>query len=302
MLKPLQISINLFCLLFFSYTIVAQENEFRTAPESDQKVKKITEWISLTDENGKVKDTHKRLTYLYRTDGQPDSITGSSFQRHLSYFNYYNNGKLAKAYTYTEQDSVFVRFIYHNDREIKDIHRLGLNSITRTVKYFNENNQLTEVKEFEKSRQSNGDFELIFRQLLNYDELDRLFAEKHYYYLLIRSGNPSNSYKIVHEYGGPENKRSQSTEYDFEGQISELVSYEYDDKGRAIKIEWSYPGKDLKPVQSYKYQNGEIWQDIYFDGFRKTVKVYKDGRYIRKKLYSPTGELSHFIDFQYEYY
>ena len=191
------------------------------------------------------------MTYSYLENGQLDSIVGSDFQKHFSRCQYYKNGKLAKVYSASEQDSIFVRYTYHNDREIQDFFHLGQNRVSRKVSYFNTKNQITEIKEFEKGGPVGNEFRLVFRSLYNYNEQDSLFAEMHYHYMLYNDKVPSSQSKVVHEYDPEKKYRLQSLSYDFEGQLSEEINYEYDDQNRLTKKSWIYPGKALKKERTF---------------------------------------------------
>ncbi|MEL6923983.1 MAG: hypothetical protein AAFO94_08040 [Bacteroidota bacterium] len=290
-------------LLIFCLTVhlaKAQEKDLRSAPEAD--VKKITEWITLLDHKGKVKSTHRRMSYHYRTDGQADSIIGSNFQKHLSHCQYYKNGKRSKVYSYSAHDSIFIRYTYHNDREIQDIHLLGRNRVNRKVNYYNANNQITEAKEFEKSNATGNQFRLIYRTLYNYNDRDSLFAEQHYHYMLYNGSQPSSKSKVVHEYHPTLGHRLRSSTYDFEEQPVEEINYRYTPDGLLSKQEWSYSNQAIGKERSLLYKNGQLWQDRFSDGYRQTIKVYKDGRYIRKKVLDMEGNMAYYIDFQYEFY
>ena len=290
----------LFCILLYCNLAKAQEKNLRTAPEPN--VKKITEWITLLDHNEKIKETLKRMTYTYRPDGQLDSIVGSTFQKHYSSCTYFNNGKISKVYSHSDQDSIFIRHTYYNDREIQDIHLLGQNIVNRKATYRNSNNQITEIKEFEKGKGAGDDFKLIYRQLFNYNEFDSLFAEMHYHYMLYMGDKPTSQTKIVHEYDSETRLRTRSATYDFENNLSEEITYQYNAQGQLLNKTWSYPDRELTKTHSFQYKNGKLWQEEFFNGYTKSVRVYKDGRYIRKKEFGPKGELAYYIDFQYEFY
>ncbi len=291
------------CLLIIGlshHLAKAQEKDLRQAPEAN--VKTITEWITLLDHEEEVKSTHKRMTYTYHKNGSLDSLIGSEFQPHFSQCKYLPDGNLSKIYSSSEHDSIFIRYTYHKDREIQDFHLLGKNQVNRKVSYFNSKNQLKEVKEFEKGGSIGDEFRLIYRSLYNYNEADSLFAEMHYHYMLYSSKTPSSHSKVVHLYDIEKNYRTQSLSYDKDDELTEEINLEYNEQNQLTKKTWSYPGKDYKKEKILQYKNGKLWQDSFFDGYHKTVKVYKDGRYIRKKQFSPSGKLSSYVDFQYKFY
>lgn len=291
------------CLLFFSSSLhlaKAQEKDLRQAPEAN--VKTVTEWITLLDHKEEVKSTHKRMTYNYHENGSLDSLIGSDFKPHFSHCQYFSNGKLSKVYSSSEHDSIFVRYTYHNDREIQDFHLLGKNQVSRKVSYFNAKNQLKEVKEFEKGGSIGNEFRLIYRSLYNYNEEDSLFAEMHYHYMLYSSKTPSSQSKVVHQYDADKKYRTQTLMYNKNGELTEEINFKYNDQNQLTNKIWTYPGKEFKKEKTLQYKDGKLWQDSFFDGYHKTVKVYKDGRYIRKKQFSPDGKLSSYVDFQYGFY
>ena len=67
------------------------------------------------------------------------------------------------------------------------------------------------------------------------------------------------------------------------------------------KIEHQYLLDNSSATIEYKYKNGKIWQLIEQMPYKKSVRVYVDGRLIRNRVYM--GEdLFAVVDYQYEYF
>ncbi|MEM9920645.1 MAG: hypothetical protein AAF990_21285 [Bacteroidota bacterium] len=283
----------IFFALFSIVGELALAQPFYRAPELPKAVQRITEWVRSDFKEKSVKngvsvfDQKGRLVKYYQSD--------SPSYRHL--YIYDDKGRLKTCRQGTESSEVLTEYTYKKNVMVRMERFRG--KVLRTIHYYKKG-RLVEKKNYVKGGELGDRFLLKDRCIYSYNRIDSLQGELMYFYPIPGKGKPQTR-KVVYQYDAKTKLRSSDVYYDFDGQIRLKRRYRYDEKGRIAFIEQDHLRDNSSSQIEYKYKNGKIWQCIETFPYKRSVKVYVDGRLIRNRTYM--GEdIFTIVDYQYEYF
>lgn len=255
--------------------------------------KKIKQLIGWGKYSKKAKEAQKFFAYDYDSKGK--LLRKQDFRLYIdnTYF-YDNKGRLNKIEGYEGETSFTTTYVY-GKKVTTEVMKLPDDQIHKTHTYFNNKGNKIEEKRYEAGK-------LAKRVVYNYNKQDSIIGEMHYLY----SGKKRKSYKVIYTYDRKTHLRTNKNEYDAYKKIVEKETYTYNNAGQLLKVSKIFPQRkdnDYNAIVEYKYQNGQIWQviDQTHNKQYKSVKVYKEGKLIRKRRYE-NDKLIELIDYQYIYF
>jgi len=274
-------------LLLFPFFLFSQD--FNKAPVKG--VKTIVEWVQ---QNGK-SPISKGYVYRFLPNGKLDSYRNEELKEEYQ-VEYDHKGKIKRTVSIFGFNNSVAMYSYKKTYDIVEEEYKG--SFTKTLSFYKDK-KLIEKKVLYKNSATLGDYQLYERFVYHYDDRDSLQGEMYYNYDNEEDDNSPYSRKSLHRYDEKTGRKTNITEFGFDRkwQVSTDFDYSADGKIRKKTVTFKDSGQQ---IVLYKYKDGKLWQIDMTEGNMSVVKVYKDGRPIRKK--TKEGRNEEVVDYQYEFY
>ena len=280
--RLLLLSLFLFPFLLFS-------QDFSKAPVKG--VKTIVEWVQ---QNGKSPIT-KGYVYRFLPNGKLDSYRNDELKEEFR-IEYDHKGRISKTVSiFGFNNSVAIHSYKKTHRIVEEEYK---GNFTKTLSFY-KGKKLIEKKVLYKNSATLGDYQLYERFVYHYDQRDSLRGEMYYNYDNEEDESSPYSRKILHRYDEKAGRKINITEFGFDRKWQVSTDFDYADNGKLRKKTVAFKDSGQQ-VALYKYKNDQLWQIEISEGSMRVVKVYKNGRPIRKK--TKEGRNEEVVDYQYEFY